>query len=83
LAVGDALHVNLDTPGFYVQDGTTFELQQRDSVVFVSADHDRNFRTNLATAQEGELRSALEDSLFGIDEALLNLLATNRMRQKS
>ena len=76
--LADALRVNL-----HVHDGSAAELQ-RDSTVFASGDHDRFVRTNLGTARETELRSALEDnSLLGIGEELLDLLAIDRLPQKS
>jgi hypothetical protein len=82
--LADALYVNLDPHGSYEQDGGVTELQ-RDSTVLALAGHHRFVRSNLESASEGELQSALadDDLRLDVDEQLLELLATDRLPRKS
>ena len=77
------MHESLHTPDFHVNGDRATELQ-RDSAVLASVGHDRFVRTNLGTAREGDLRSALEDDMMlGVDEQLLDLLARDRSPRKT
>ena len=69
------LVVNVHTTNLHLDVGGATELR-REGTVFASAHHDRFVQINIATATEGELRSALaENLLLDIDEELLDLLA--------